>query len=333
MSALQVGGRSALMAYRGGTLSGYNDDRSNYDVRVRFYDQYQFWYDNMQFDAINTWMTANRSRLNLYRHIRGIYNPVHRLVNLEVAKVYGGGIDWSGGLRVGAIPIVGADDTLVEAITTLLKWSNFGTEKANYVRQGAKYGESYLKIVDDVDRKRVRLEVVSPYKVHEVRFNEVGDIKWIAIQYYRTDDAGKDYLYREEIDQDEFRYWEDYNLNAFDLGVKDAPTRRDPNNYGFVPMRQIPHTRDTDSRYGVPSFHGSLGKIVQLNDIAAPVHDGVRLGVNPIYVLEGNVMPDNTDDGTRNRDEMKVVSVSKGSTLQALPPRSILLMDWPRWIS
>lgn len=320
MSALQVGSRSALMAYRNSTLSSQNDDRSNYAVRTALYDQYQFWYDNTQFEAINTWMTANRSRQNLYRHIRGIYNPVHRLVNLEVSKVYGGGIDWSGGLRVGAIPVVGANETLVEAITTLLKWSNFGTEKANYVRQGSKYGESYLKIVDDVDRQRVRLEVVSPYKVHEVRFNEVGDIKWIAIQYYRTDDAGKDYLFREEIDQDEFRYWQVYNLNAFDYGVKDEPTQRYPNPYGFVPVRQIPHTRDTDSRYGVPSFHGSLGKIVQLNDIAAPVHDGVRLGVNPIYVSKGGLLPTNTDDGTRDRDEIKVINIHKDGSFDAIAP-------------
>jgi hypothetical protein len=320
MNALMVGGRAALYTYRGGTLSGYNDDLSDYRVRVSRYDQYQFWYDNMQFDTINTWMTTARAHQNLYRHIRGIYNPVHRLVNLEVAKVYGGGIDWSGGLRVGAIPIVGANPTLLEAIMTILKWSNFGTEKANYVRQGSKFGESYLKVVDDAERGRVRIEVLSPYKVREVRFNEVGDIKWIAIQYYRTDDEGKDYLFREEIDQQEFRYWISYKLNAFDDRLPEVPTERYPNPYGFVPVRQTPHTRDTDSRYGVPSFHGSLGKVVQLNDIAAPIHDAVRLAVNPIYVSKGGILPANTDDGTRDRDEVKVLNIPKDGALEALSP-------------
>lgn len=322
MSALQVGAREALLSYRGSTLSGYADDLSDYRTRFARFDQYQFWYDNTQFDTINTWMTHVRTSANLYRHIRGIYNPVHRLVNLEVAKVYGGGIDWSGGLRVGAIPIVDADDTLIEAIKTVLKWSNFGTEKANYVRQGSKLGESYLKIIDDTARGRVRMEVLSPYKVREARFNEVGDIKHITIQYYMTDEAtGKDFIYREEIDQREFRYWRQDNLNAEDSAFVRRDARIDPNPYGFVPVRQIPHMRDTDSRHGVPSYHGSLGKIVQLNDIAAPVHDGVRLGVNPLYVLRGNVMPsDTTDDGTRKRDEMKVISISKDSTLEAISP-------------
>lgn len=319
MNALSVGASTGLSVYRG-TTSGLTDDSSSYAQRVTRYDQYQYWYDNTMFDSINTFMTAQRANLKLYRHIRGIYNPVHRLVKLEVAKTYGGGIDWSGDLRGGAIPIDSDNPDLTEAIKTLLKWSNFGTEKGPYVHQGAKVGDSFLKIVDDVDRKRVRMEVLSPYKVRDVRFNEVGDIKWIAIQYYKTDNEGKDYIFREEIDTNEFRYWEEYKLSDFDFGSKRSPDVTNPNPYGFVPVRHVPHIKESGSRFGRPSFNGSLGKIVQLNDIAAPVHDAVRLSVNPLYVLKGSTMPDNTDDATRARDEMKTISISKDSDLTALSP-------------
>jgi hypothetical protein len=319
MNALTIGTRTGLDVYRSGTLSGYGTDANSYAARAARYDQYQMWYDNTMFETINAFMNVQRSQLKLYRHIRAIYNPVHRLVNLETAKTYGGSIDWAGGLRIGAIPVVGADDTLVEAIKTILKWSNFGTEKGPYVRQGSKFGESYLKIVDDVSRKRVRMEVLNPYKVRDVRFNEVGDIKWIAIQYYKTDEAGKDYVIREEIDQNEFRYWEDYNLNAFDMPNRRDPDIVDANPYGFVPVRQIPHTKESDSRHGRPSFNGVLGKIVQLNDIAAPLHDAVRLSVNPIYGVKGAIIHDEEDPG-RPRDSVKTLSVPKDGDIFPLAP-------------
>lgn len=325
MSAIQIGGMTALQAYRSGTISGYNDDQNSYPYRAQRYDQYQYWDTNTMFDSINGYMTQMRANQRLYRHIRGIYNPVHRLINQEVANTYGGGIDWTGGLRTGAIPVSGADDKLIEAITTILKWSNFGTEKGPFVRQGAKLGESYLKIVDDVERKRVRMEVLNPYYVRDVRFNEVGDIKFIAIQYYRTDDEGKDYIYREEIDQKEFRFWREYNLNSFNLEKSDPDDGYD-NPYGFVPVRQVPHTKETDSRHGRPSFNGVLGKIVQLNDIAAPVHDAVRLSVNPLYVSKGGIIPDNRDDATRDRDVVKTITIAKDGDLFALAP-TLNIMD------
>lgn len=311
MNSLQVGFNAGLTTWRGSTLSLLNSDFSSFDARMMRYDIFDLWYENVMFSDINAYVARVRGQMRLYRHIREIYNPVQRLCKLERAKATGGQIDWTGGLRTGAVPVVGADDTLLEAIKTVLKWSNWGTEKGPYVLQGAKKGDSYLKIIDDVARQRVRLEVLDPRKVRHVRFDEVGNIKWICIQYYMTDDEGKDFLFREEVDQNEFRYWRDYNLHAEDRAFNRPPDERYPNDYGFVPVRHVPHNKEEGSPFGRTSFAGSLSKIVQLNDIAAPVHDAVRLGVDPKFVAKGGIMKDMRSDEDRARDEVTVLNIPK----------------------
>ena len=321
VNALGVATQSGIEAYRGGYIGLGSPATHEYQRALQRYQIFEAWYDNVQFDGINAYVAHLRSQVDLYRHIRGIYNPVRRLVNLEVAKVYGGSIDWAGGLRVGAIPIVGADDTLVSAITQILKWSNFGIEKDPLVRTGGKLGVNYIKVVDYAQRGRIRMEILSPYKVREVEHNEVGDVKRIVIQTYHWDaDTRKEYVAREVIDDEWFRYWRSYNLTAFDEGRDPGlPENEYRNPYGFVPVRQILHTKEGDT--GHPSFYGYLGKITQLNDIAAPVHDAVRLGVNYMLWTDGSRIADpNKDEGTRKRNEVKVINMSKGSSLNALKP-------------
>lgn len=311
MSALQAGWGTGLATWRGTSLSSLHADYGSFDARMFRYDRYDEWYENVMFSAINAYVSRMRSEMNLYRHIREIYNPVQRLCRLESAKVSGGEIDWINGLRTGAVPIVGADDRLIAAIIQILKWSNWGTQKGVYTLQGAKKGDSFLKVIDDVDRARVRMEVLNPRKVRDCRFDEVGNIKAITIQYYMTDDQGKDFIYREEIDQENFYYWRVYSLNADDRAFSREDAKREPNPYGFVPVRHVPHRKEEDSPFGRVSFAGSLSKIVQLNDIAAPTHDGVRLGVDAKYVAKGGLMRDTRSEEERKRDEVTVLMIPK----------------------
>lgn len=320
MNAITVAAQTGLSVYRNANgAAGY--DFAAYTNRMARYDIYELWYDNVMFDPIGAYLAHLRARTPLYRHIREIYNPVQRLAKLEASKTYGGVIDWTGGLKTGAIPVVGADERLLTAITQILKWSNFGTEKGPYVLTGAKKGDSFLKIIDDTSRGRVRLEVVNPRKVRDVAFDEVGNIKWIAIQYYLTDADGKDFLYREEIDVDGFRYWREYGANAEKSVETRAPDQIDPNPYGFVPVRHTPHRKEDDSKFGRTSFAGSMSKIVQLNDLAAPVHDAVRNTVEPFYVGIGGRAVDTKDSGERDRDEVKVMWMKAGSDFKAVTPQ------------
>lgn len=317
MSALQASWHAGLTTWRGTSLASQGDYAS-YDARMFRYDRYDEWYENVMFSAINGYVSRMRAEMNLYRHIREIYNPVQRLAKLESAKISGGEIDWVNGLRTGAVPVVGADDRLLAAIVQILKWSNWGTQKGPYTLQGAKKGDSFLKVVDDVARGRVRIEVLNPRKVRHCAFDDVGNIKAITIQYYMTDETGKDFIYREEIDQDFFYYWRVYSLNADDKAFDRKDARIEENPYGFVPVRHVPHRKEEDSAYGRTSFSGSLSKIIQLNDIAAPTHDGVRLGVDPKYVAKGGIMRDARSDEERARDAVTVISVPKDGDLSPL---------------
>jgi hypothetical protein len=317
MTALQVGGRAALSAYREDMVSLSNHTYGEYSTRIARYDLFDFYDSNTVYGALNRYAEVMRQRHNLYKHIRGIYNPVHRLVALEAAKTYGGQIDWTGGLRTGAIPVEGADDRLVEAITQVLKWSNFGTQKTGFVRQGARLGDSFLKVVDDIARRRVRLELLSPRDVTECEFDAVGNIKSIVIQYDRVDENDKIYTYREEIDQAWFRTYKGKDLFAYYRDHTGELVAEWPNVFGFVPMRHVPHLQ-TDSNWGATSFQSSLGKINELNDLASITHDGIRKTVNPIWAVIGGRMPSGAAADTTERDEVPVVNVPLNGDIKAL---------------
>jgi hypothetical protein len=327
MLAAQTGMQAALEVMRGGGLSLADYDYGAFKYRSGRYMVFERYSNNTIYVELDS--IARRDQ-KLYTHIRGIYNPVNRLIKLEAAKTYGGQIDWTGKLRTGAIPVEGADDQLIEAIIQVLKWSNFGTQKTPYVYQGAKYGDSFLKVIDDFERGRVRLEVLDPREVKECEFDAVGNIKRIVIEYERVekDEKGKDhiYTYREEIDQQTFRTFKGKDPFAFYSGYYTDPitgeTRLEPldtwpNPYGFVPVRHVPHLKSTGD-WGMTSFQASLSKINELNDLASITHDGVRIAVDPVWALIGGRMPENSKSSEGERDKVPVINIPIGGDIKAL---------------
>lgn len=323
MSASRAGLMAFGQTYREESVSLTNYAYGDWSTRISRYDLFDFYDQNTIYSQLNRYAETMKSRHNLYRHIRGIYNPVHRLTGLETAKTYGGQIDWTGGLRTGAIPVEGADDRLIDAILQLLKWSNFGTQKGPYVRQGAKYGDSFLKVVDDFGRGRVRLEVLDPRDVHECEFDAVGNIKRICIQYERLEtegaNKGKTYTYREEITQDQYSTYKGDSLFAYYRDHAGELVAQWDNPYGFVPVRHVPHTKG-NSDWGSTSFQSSLGKINELNDLASLAHDAVRKAVNPIFVAIGNRIPE-ADPASREKDEVIVLNLPKDGKVETITPQ------------
>ena len=329
-NAARIGFNTALATYREDTMSLTNYAYGEWPTRIARYELFDFYAHNTVYGQLNRYASTLRAYHNLYKHIRGIYNPVNRLIKLEAAKTYGGYIDWTGQLRTGAIPVEGADDLLIEAIIQVLKWSNFGTEKTSLVYQGAKYGDSFLKIIDDVPRSRVRLEILDPRDVKEAEFDAVGNVTRVVIEYDRVEldgpDKGKTYTYREEIDKEWVRTYKGNNLFAFHTGYStDAitgETRLEPlaewrNLYGFVPVRHIAHVKGSGD-WGMTSFQTSLSKINELNDAASILQDGIRKTVNPVWALIGGRMPSGKEAGTTEKDEIPVVNVPAGGDVKPL---------------
>lgn len=321
MTAVTTGVRSAVRTYREQDYVplaelGYD----TYAARQARYWRYAMYRDNTLFTVINNYALAQRERSKLYKHIRGVYNPVARLVNLEIAKVYGGSLDWQGDLRTGAIPIVGADETLLDAIKLVLKWSNFGAAKSLYVRNGATYGDSFLKVVNDPVARKVRLEVLDPRKVKEMCRDSVGNITEICIEYTDIDhETGKEFTYREEMEKDgervhvaTFKNDEPFAYNDMGLTEWDEP-------FSFVPVRQVQH-RDMGLNYGATSFADSLAKIDEANDMASNIHDAIRKIVNPIWSITGTYqLPANTlTVSADERDQTPFITLPAGSTISPM---------------
>lgn len=67
--------------------------------------------------------------------------------------------------------------------------------KGLYVRNGAKLGDSVLKVVDDRGRDKVRIEVLDPRRLADVTLDEMMNIKSCVIEYERQDGDQKPYTY------------------------------------------------------------------------------------------------------------------------------------------
>jgi hypothetical protein len=310
---------------------GYDD----YEVRLPRYAICEALYSNTIYkDLAGLLGTRIKQSNNLYRHIRSVRNPVRRLVDLYPALVYPGGLDTTEPAQ-GAIPLVSDNDALKAAIAQLWIWSNWGVEKPVYVRTGATFGDVFINVVDDPQSGRVWMEVLEPQKVRHVDWDARRNIDGIVIEYERVDEpdvsqvgigysgfmptraANKAYTYTMVISQDWFETYRDGQPAAF---VTDAgqPVPRWPNTYGFIPVVHAPHRRLLN-RFGLTSFHGTVDKIHELNDLASHAHDQLRNAVDIIWYFAGVNNPGELDFGEQDaqresrRDKIKAVYGPKDS--------------------
>lgn len=325
--ALRAGWSTAITTYQEGAIVptynpfGVTEDWNNYASRMLRYNVLEAYYHNTQFNSINSWLETLKVKYGLYRHVRSIYNPAGRVVDLDVSKVYGGSINMDT-LDGGAIPIAGADEDLVVALSQVLQWSNWGTAKSLYVRYGAMLGDSLIKIVDDRYRRKVRMEVIHPGKLYDVSTDAVGNVKSAIIEYQVNEQnpiTGMDesYIYTETIDKEWFVTYRDREEYPFYEDATGNPLSRWRNEYGFVPLVKVKHL-DSGQDWGNSAFYKALGKINEANDLASHLHDQIRKSVNPIWaaigVAEGKAITfDNTD-----KDALPILHLPTDSDIKAL---------------
>jgi hypothetical protein len=316
-------GRAAVRAFNERALIpddlyGWDD----YASRMARYYLSDAYYNNIAYSSIVSFAAQLKLNAGLYRHIRGIYNPTQRLVEAYVASVYGGPLDMESSTK-GAIPIAKADDRLREAIRQVWIWSNWGIQKSLYVRQGAKLGDVAIKVVDDRDSRKVRLEVLHPGKIKTVDVDAVGNVKSIVIEYEYNEELPvgnaltsilqkKTHIYREEIDQDRFATFRDGEAFAFFKDAQGNPVTEWSNDYGFVPVVRSQH-RDMGLLWGANAFSGSLGKINELNDAASILNDQVRKAVNAMWYFAGVSKKDELTVRAEDKDMVPAIYGPKDS--------------------
>lgn len=285
----------------------------DYDARLSRYAVYTSYYNNDVYRTTNINAARLKSASALYKHIRGIQNPVERLCDAYPSKVYGGSLDFED-LSTGAIPITLADDRLKDAIRQLWIWSNWRLQKALYVRNGTLLGDSAIKIVDEPDRGKVRMEVLHPGKIKIVKTNAVGDVKAVVIQYDRYDpEVGKSYVYTEEWSEDgmvrtsrnnqPFAYYNDAN---------GKPVDKWENPYGFIPLVLVQH-KNMGMGWGANAFHAQIYKIDEINDAASLLNDQVRKAVNLMWYFAGVGNKDELSASADERDKIPAIYGPKDS--------------------
>lgn len=266
----------------------------------------------------------------LYKRITGIYNPDFRLVEGYVAKTYGGAIDFDK-LAKGCLPVQKADDELRLALKRILLWSNWRAQKDLYVRTGAKLGDTFIKIVDEPEAQRVRMELLDPSKVRDATFDPTGKITRLMIEYERYEDTEavrpnqpdkeqRTYTYTEIITPDSVETFKNGQPFGYinDEGGKPLPKWDNP--YGFVPVRHVMH-RDEGLMWGAAACQNCIDKIDIINDQASLLNDAIRKSVDVLWLFQGMEKP---AEGVSNddRDMLKALFITEGDgvTAQALVP-------------
>jgi hypothetical protein len=272
---MSMAARAAISAWRNPRETGTIDD-----VRSRLNLLWSY-YDNSVFDNLAAWANY-RANYVLYRNIRSIYNPTRRLVNFYVAQVYPGVLSEDAtklpdGVAI-AIPFSDdTDEALKLAIAQFWQWSNWQSNNKLMVRYGGATGSCLVEVVDNVERGKITTAVRWPGLIADraaddgpsLVLDDVGNVKFYALEYEATDEAGDTYTYRKEVGQDSITEYRD-----------DKITSQEDNPYGFVPAVWAKHIDegwgvDGEGLYGAPAISGSIGKIDELNGLASHAHDHI----------------------------------------------------------
>lgn len=306
------------------SFSMTDTDWDTWDARLFRYHLYDLYTTNQVFTDLEKFRLAHLKRLGLYKFTRSIYNPVARLINITAAKCYGGNLDWDT-LESGAIPLQNLDEKLRTAIRTIWRWSNWGELKMPAVRQLARYGDSILKIVDDPEKERVRLEVLHPGVIRDAVVDAVGYVKEVTIEYLKPDPENDSRLvtYREVITKDAFRTYRvvgnKEELYGWHTAPDGTPMPEWENIYGFVPL-VIARANSINRSWGTTTYFNTLDKIDELNSQASLIHDQIRKlvdaliyfpGVGKMSEVSAPTVEDN-DDPLSNYFERETLRVLKG---------------------
>jgi hypothetical protein len=312
--------RRAIMATRAavGTWKRVFQDPSG---KGQAYQRMQEWYgylwslhENSVYDGFRS-AVAYRVNYNLYRNIRGLYNPARRLADFYAGFVYPGPLD-------DAIPIESDNEALLPAIQQVWQWSNWLDGKSVFVRYGASLGDVLVAVVDDMERRKVYLDIVWPGQIAALDLDSQGNVKRY-LQEYAADENGREYKYGKEVTPEAITTFRDDKPFSYQPGQEATV----PNPYGFVPAAWARH-RNVGSDHGEPAIAACYQKVDELNQLASALNDRVMKIVNsPLIVdAEGKLpnergkRPPTADQASpeRDKDSLGLWRVPQGSGIHML---------------
>lgn len=316
---------------------GWDDIQS----RQSRYEVYDGYYHNVAYLSIASYAESLKQIEKLYKHVRGVYNPVNRVVESYVSKLYGGKLNTQNATD-GAIVLQDADERLVGAITRLWRNSRWQQKKSLYVRNGGRFGDSFIKVVDDIQRGMTYMEAVNPSMVKDWEVDPTGTLEYLHLEYYIPAPAdvamvsgtyeASYVLYGEVWTPDSVYTTIEGKRAAIHTNARGQQVDEWQNEYGFIPAVHVPHI-DVGLKSGATPFYTQLHKINELNDLASNLNDAARNQANMPLVMKNAKLGSNNDFGSDNstnqrnradspkRDSKRIIEISGADAdLVGIPP-------------
>ena len=167
-----------------------DDKFGEYDSRRLRYAIYWGFYENTAYDSVHKWAQSYKTQHGLYRYIRNIYNPSYRLGEFWKAHMWGGPLDplaGTGKEQPSTLPISTEIETLRPAIGQIWKWSNWQLNKDIVPLYGSILGDVAIKVVEDLNRQKVYLDIVHPGAIADVDLDAYGNVKGYCLIEERYD--------------------------------------------------------------------------------------------------------------------------------------------------
>lgn len=264
-----------------------------------------FWgfFENSAYREIHSWARRYKHLYGLYRYIRNIYSPAHRLGEFWQTFLMGGLLDpdvGDGTAIASAMPVITENEALRPAIARLWNWSNWQVNKDILSLYGPVFGDVGLRVVDDPDREKVYLEVVHPKIIKDVTLDPFGNVKAYTIEESRQhpDNPNQSVTYTEVADRDGDEVIYITYLNGKEYAWNgEAAEWTEP--YGFIPMRMIQHN-NVGLEWGWSEMQPGLSRFHELDDLASMIHDQIRKAVNPIWLFAGVDKPSGSPTTTKS---------------------------------
>jgi len=309
--------KAGVRAFRKGSLvSQPHILNSDYDKKENRFLRYAILWNEYSgtlydHDTINTFVKQYKTQFGLYHSIRNIYNPQYRSVEFWRAHIWRGAIDLDES-ESSAIPIGTENDTILDPLKLLYKWSNWNVNKSVVVLYGASMGDVGIKIVDDINRGQVYFEVIDPRVLTEVKFDSRGNVKAYTLEERRENPNDPDNTvdYKEEVTRGEGQEvifktfvnghpfpWdgvqEDENgeiIQRFNSEGELLESHISVQQYGFIPLVVIHHNK-IGGEWGMAELQPSLPTIRELDDQQSKLDDQIRKTVDATWLMTGQGNP------------------------------------------
>jgi hypothetical protein len=333
LQRVQYGVRAFREAWMSADILTDENDFNSFDARKLRYALYWSYYENTAYANIHQWARLYKANYGMYKAVRGIYNPAYRLGEFWKTHLWGGSLNnEAGNGQESAIPIETDNENLRDAIAQVWAWSNWQLNKNVCALWGTVLGDVGIKVIDNVEKGKVYLQVVHPGTIKDITLDKLGNVKGYVIEEERLDpdNSNRTVVYREVATRDgENVCYQLFRNDALYSWGGDVAEWAEP--YGFIPMVFIRHN-NVGLTYGWSEYQACHAKFREVDDISSKLSDQIRKMVDAPWLFSGVNKPQRKatvtgsfpteEDPQPVREEIPVFYGPSGSS--ATPPVSNL---------